>query len=326
MRRLQKGPLELVCRKGFGAFMRETGLADKVYEVEKSNAASYASLARELGARDFELLVSPHQSLRSALFARKIRAQRKLGFKTWWNGLVFGDRIERPMHLPDALRQLSALAPADPELRELLSAAQTSFHNRAPLFEPVDLQQIPEWASMRVERFARKPLAKRARRIVLAPGSQWATKRWTPEGFRRVGLAFKESGYEIALAGSAPEKPICAEIAAGIPGAVDLCGRTSLIELAELFGDSALLIVNDSGLMHMGAVAEIPTVAVFGPTTLELGYRPWQPKALVVESELPCRPCGKHGHQVCPIGTHACMKQIQSDSVLQLARKLLAVA
>lgn len=322
--RQREGRVELVCRKGLGSFMLATELVDRVHEVEKSSGASYANALRELCAARFDLAVSPHQSLRTALFSRKIQAATRIGFKTWWNGFAYHERVERPMHLPDALRQLSLLVPIDNELNEMLSAAQMSLHNRAPLFETVDLPRIPAWASMRVERFARKPLGARAKRAVLAPGSQWATKRWTPEGYMRTGQELKAAGFEIVLAGSAAESQICAAIAAGIGGVTDLSGKTSLTDLAELFGDTQLLIVNDSGLMHLGAITETPTVAVFGPTTLDLGYRPWQTNALVVEAELACRPCGKHGHQVCPIGTHDCMKQIQPAEVLRVARELLA--
>jgi heptosyltransferase II len=67
----------------------------------------------------------------------------------------------------------------------------------------------------------------------------------------------------------------------------------------------------------------IPTVAVFGPTTLDLGYRPWQNRALVVQKDLECRPCGKHGAAKCPLGTHACMKTVRPPDVLTAIDRLL---
>ena len=33
-------------------------------------------------------------------------------------------------------------------------------------------------------------------------------------------------------------------------------------------------IGNDSGTMHLAAIADVPIVSIFGPTTLDLGYRP----------------------------------------------------
>ncbi len=270
---------------------------------------------KRLRAEKYDWIIAPHQSVRTALFVRGLRAEKKIGFKTWWNSFAFDTRVERPMELPDALRQLSLLTPVDPNLEGLLDGLRLTSHNRSPLFTRADLHAVPEWASLRVEKFA----GTREKAIFLAPGSQWATKRWTPEGFAQVGRAYRERGYEVRLVGSGPERELCDEIVREIPGAINQCGTTSLADLARAFARGSLLIVNDSGLMHLGSVAGIPTVAVFGPTTLELGYRPWQDRALVVESDLTCRPCGKHGHQKCPIGTHACMKEIPASDILETA-------
>lgn len=318
IKRLSKEPLELVARKGFADILKEGGLVDVVHEVDKKDWSTFDIITQKLRVRRFNWIISPHQSLRSANFVRQLKADKKIGFKTWWNFPAFDIRLARPMNFPDALRQLSLLRAVDPELSKRLEDLQIRVHNRAPLFTRADLPEIPDWASMSIAKFA-KPRTAREKRIFLAPGSQWATKKWTPEGFAATGKIYRARGYDVVLVGSTPEKEVCRVIAEQIPGSRNLCGETSLSELAELFSTGALLIVNDSGLMHLGAVAEIPTVAVFGPTTLDLGYRPWQPHALVVESDLGCRPCGKHGHQKCPIGTHACMKTISAQDVLATA-------
>jgi heptosyltransferase-2 len=68
--------------------------------------------------------------------------------------------------------------------------------------------------------------------------------------------------------------------------------------------------------MHMAALSGLPTVAAFGPTTLDLGYRPWSASAAVAQRDLPCRPCGKHGAERCPINSHACMAGLSPATVL----------
>jgi heptosyltransferase-2 len=94
-------------------------------------------------------------------------------------------------------------------------------------------------------------------------------------------------------------------------------GTTSLADLVSLLATGTALICNDSGAMHAAAAAGLPTVAVFGPTTLDLGFRPWNTRAIVVQRELGCRPCGAHGPMVCPIGTHECMEALPAREVLQ---------
>jgi len=74
--------------------------------------------------------------------------------------------------------------------------------------------------------------------------------------------------------------------------------------------------------MHLGSTAGTPTVSIFGPTILEFGYRPWNARAEIVQIDLSCRPCGKHGAKKCPLGTHACMKGISSRVVITAADRL----
>jgi heptosyltransferase-2 len=57
---------------------------------------------------------------------------------------------------------------------------------------------------------------------------------------------------------------------------------------------------------------------------IEFGYRPWQNQTFIMQdSGLACRPCGPHGHRQCPLGTHACMKNITAEKVFQLAQGIL---
>jgi len=63
---------------------------------------------------------------------------------------------------------------------------------------------------------------------------------------------------------------------------------------------------------------------VFGATTPALGYGPWSPDAVVIEADLACRPCGRHGGHVCPRGTDDCMRLVEPAAVLAAARAALA--
>jgi heptosyltransferase-2 len=76
----------------------------------------------------------------------------------------------------------------------------------------------------------------------------------------------------------------------------------------------------------LAALVSAPTVGIFGPTILEFGFRPWNSNAIVVEThkQLTCRPCGKHGPQVCPVGTHECMESINVETVWKAGQILLS--
>jgi heptosyltransferase-2 len=76
-------------------------------------------------------------------------------------------------------------------------------------------------------------------------------------------------------------------------------------------------VCNDSGAQHLAGLVGTPTVSIFGPTVPQQGFVPWNPNVQLIENKnLKCRPCGKHGPESCPIGTHECMNSIKPDQVL----------
>ena len=67
--------------------------------------------------------------------------------------------------------------------------------------------------------------------------------------------------------------------------------------------------------MHMATAVGTPVVALFGPTVRQFGFFPYRARALVLERELPCRPCSYHGGPACPLGHHRCLRDISPDEV-----------
>jgi len=314
--------ISLVCRKGFGALYKDLKLVDKTYEIQKKNKASYKAALGQLQAWDFDLLLSPHESFTTALFSRSIRAKNKIGFRKWWNFLFFDRRVKKDLSLPDAIRQMSLLQEQDANLKSQIQL----FHKRDLEWRKIGnelLTPVPDWASPIVqlpstwsELQSRFQLP--ARMVCLFPGSVWKTKQWTEEGFLEVGQKLQAQGRSVVIMGGPGEEELAGRIASLIPGAQSLAGRTSQLETLLILSRADVVVTNDSAGQHLAALVGAPTVSVFGPTVLEFGYRPWNSKSMIVERKgLSCRPCGKHGHHQCPIGTHECMKKISATEVLQ---------
>lgn len=329
--------LGLVCRKGLGDFFLKAGIVDQIYEIEKGKKDTYSRILQQLKTEKVDHLISPHESMRTVLFCAQIKAQYKISYKNAWNFFVFGERVVRDVRLPDAMRQLSLLAPFDVDLKDHLQ----NYVQTAKPYLPSQqghLSAPPSWASMsqREQVLKHQELFEQlkskfqlegfedGKAILIFPGSVWATKRWTEEGFVGTGKALQQQGYKIYVMGGPGEETLAERVASQIPGSVSLAGKTKIIESAQLIARAALLIGNDSASTHLAAVCETPLIAVFGPTILEFGYRPWSAESYVVQkSDLRCRPCGKHGHKVCPIKTHVCMKDIPAEEVLRTAGFIL---
>lgn len=342
--------ITLLCRKGIGSFFAEAMLVDEVIEVDKSAASSvkgsWSDTRKRVADRIFDLVICPHESFRSALFVARIRARQKIGYARFFNRFIFDDRVKRPLELPEALRQLALLTPIDAAYSQLLQNFESMQHDVGGQGSHGALTDVPLGTDMKVPALMQIRNARHVGRaaeatsnaavevssiiepffdakeaiVVLAPGSVWLTKMWTKEGFIETGRALAKSRDALVVVmGSKAESALCQEISSAIQNSVSLAGRTSLYESAQLLAVADLLVCNDSGAMHLGACAGVPIVSVFGPTVLEFGYRPWSAKAAVVQTELPCRPCGRHGAQECPLGTHACMKEVTALNILSAA-------
>lgn len=317
-----------MCRQGLSKLIQPLKLVGTVLEVKKNDKASYRRLQIELKQKKWEYVFCPHESFRSALLVNSLKATTKVGYKKWWNSFVFDKRVLRDMRLPDALRQLSLLNPVCVNHEKFF----LSFIQNQEAWNPVEKDkaidfssfELPEWASMKVtpEPDLTPSLSVHPQSAFIFPGSVWATKRWTEEGFRGVAEELVDDGFHVYWMGSPDESELCEKLASQVRGSESLAGKISLLDSFLALTKGKILISNDSGSMHLGAMAGIPTVAVFGPTTLEIGYRPWQRRAIVVQKQLECRPCGLHGHRQCPLGHHRCMKEITATEV-SLHRKTL---
>jgi len=338
--------LILLCRHGLGQFMLDAGIVDEVQEVRKKPSGNWGEVKRNLNKIKFNLIVCPHESFRTAMFVFGLNGNEKIGYWHLWNFFAFSKRCPRPMGLPESLRQLSLISELDKDVNEELrkiqkiSNWQGESKGVSSLCFPVPGEKLPKISNMLLEDLDQQGpnyglIHKKVERlwlnvmktglgiVFMAPGSEWATKRWRQSGYSELGKKLQSKGYQICLVGVAAEEKICTEISSLIPHSINFCGKTSLSELFKLFTKGKLLISNDSGAMHMAAVAGLPVVGIFGPTTLELGYRPWQEPSRVAEIKLECRPCGKHGAQICPLGTHACMQELSTDSVYKEVETVL---
>lgn len=317
--------LVLFCRKGFGQTFLELGLIDEFIEIDKSKN-TWKDAKKELQKESYNLIVSVHQSFRTALIVSQIKANVKIGYSAWWNFWAYSSSHKRIMNWPEPLRQLALLSSLDSGLNESLEKIKNKYLNENTQRDIKDNKAIPEWASLSIRtrilenKINLEKFGLPQKFIVIAPGSVWPTKRWTESGYKKL---IQQLPMPCVLIGSSNEAEICNTISKEVEQTWNLCGQTTLLETLNLMTRASLTISNDSGAQHMSSAAECPTLSLFGPTVLDLGYRPWHHKVRVAEIDLNCRPCGKHGAKVCPLGTHDCMRKLSVQKVRDLALELL---
>lgn len=158
--------------------------------------------------------------------------------------------------------------------------------------------------------------------IVIAPGAASERKRWPSKQFRQVAEKLsKLTGKTILLAGSPEEKPIAEKVAKGLEAtSVIVAGETNLAESAAMLARAALVIANDSAMMHLGFELQVPTVGIFGPTEHKL-YGHIGPKFRIAAADSKLCSCNDH---IKPKAERSCFHGLNSDHVFKLCKELMS--
>jgi heptosyltransferase I len=157
--------------------------------------------------------------------------------------------------------------------------------------------------------------------ILLQPGARWKNKRWPAKYFAELvcALAEKFPAARFAILGDKGDQPLGEIISQAAPKKVlNLCGATSLLEMAEWIRLCDLMITNDTGPMHVAAALGKPLVALFGPTEPRR-TGPYGQLENVLRLDLPCSPCLKSN---CSIeNTDECLRALPSATVFECVQK-----
>src|SRR5439155_5455634 len=101
------------------------------------------------------------------------------------------------------------------------------------------------------------------RYVVVHPGASIEARRWPAERFAAVADELAGAGFQVVLTGVESERPVVRQVAAAMRRSPhDLCGRTDLGALGALVSGTALVVCNDTGISHVAAALQTPSVVV----------------------------------------------------------------
>jgi heptosyltransferase-2 len=161
----------------------------------------------------------------------------------------------------------------------------------------------------------RRELPLPRRLACFCPGAEYGpAKRWPTAHFAELGRQLAARGFTVWLLGSAADKPAGDEIVqASGNAATNLCGLTSLDEAIILLSAANIVVTNDSGLMHVAAALDRPTIAIYGSSSPAF-TPPLSAAARVVKMDIACSPCFA---RKCPLGHFDCMTKLLPATVME---------
>ncbi len=258
---------------------------------------------------DYETALVPHRSIRSALLVKASGIQKTIGFDKSAGSWLFTDKIVYRQDHHEVIRNHSLLEPLG-----ITGEPPPPYLN----FSLEDIEKAEEaltvWGVDDVETL-----------IAFGPGSKWLTKQWGEENFKGLAkLILKESDCRIICFGGNEDIGLCDSIASIDKKRIhNSAGMFSLRESAAALRKIKMAFSNDNGFMHLSVAADVPVVAIFGPTVPEFGFSPWGEKHVISGINLECRPCRIHGSEKCPEKHFKCMKELTPEMVFEKSRSII---
>jgi lipopolysaccharide heptosyltransferase I len=295
-------------------------------------ASKLWQLVRRLRSGRYDLVIDLQGQSRSAACALLTGAPVRIGFGRPRAALNAASLRRRPVsayrHAWAGAREGAWLAYTHPVALETIDLHAVDRFLRIGAMlgcppRPADFSlRLSDAAEHRAEALLReRGIAEGDRFVLLAPSSAWETKQWGDEGFAALARHFLGHSVPAVLVGAGNDRELCAAVARKAPGVADLCGRTSLGELAALIRRAAAVVANDSGPLHLAVASGRPVAAVFGPTD-PLWSGPYGHADAVAWSRPDCAPCYLRLLKRCPHG-HVCMRAVEPADVISLTERAL---
>lgn len=305
--RFPDAEIHLFVRKGVEPLFESQKELTAVHGFDKRGAqkgmkAAFAYGA-DIGRQGFDLWISAHTSMRSAVVAAATGIKDRIGYDApWYNRLIYTDTVKRRF---DELEEVERLMALGEPLGIPGIAPQTDLNLPASI-----LAEAKDFFTQ----FDGNPV------IGVHPGSTWETKKWPELNFAETICRCLDEGFRVILFGGPDEKDLCDTVLQDCVRAdevVNLAGKLGLQQLAAYIRQLDIYLTNDSGPMHIAWIQSVPVLAMFGPTVRRFGFFPRGENSTVLESEcdLKCRPCGLHGGKVCSEKHHKCMTDITVQRV-----------
>lgn len=304
-KQLPEVELHFLTKEKFAPVLSENPYIDKLILLKDDLGLCIDNLKKE----NYDFIADLHNNLRShrILFGlrRPYKSFRKLNPEKW---LYVNLKINR-------LPQQHIIE----RYFDTLKMFGIRYDNAGLDFFTPEIQNFPEGFE--------KPSGKYG---VISVGAMHATKQIPVD---MAGKIIQSVNIPFYLIGSLDDYQRAKQIETLCPdNTINICGKLSLLQSAEIVKNSIVVITPDSAIMHMAAAFEKNIISVWGNTVPAFGMSPLLPegsKALNYISEvtsLSCRPCSKIGFQKCPKNHFNCMKlqdiEAISDKLYQITKTI----
>ena len=292
---------------------------DNVLTVGK-DWQSRLKTAREIRRRKYDVVFNLHGGTTATFFVRASGARHRVGAETYRYNFLYNHLIPsvldfwRQETAHSAQQQLAIIGfvgvPVADRPKTRLAVTEKSLNILKEKFR-AEMQTRGDISEDHFENFA-----------LFHPVAAFDTKQWATENFARIVEFICEKGLNTVAVATKKEREVLEKLRATTDVPIAIFDDLTLPEITALASRAKLFVGNDSGIAHIAAAVNTPSVVVFGSSNVN-HWRPWTdaPNEIVFE-KMPCQPCA--GYFCKEFETPECIKRVSVESVVRAIEKVIS--
>jgi lipopolysaccharide heptosyltransferase II len=285
---------------------------DNVLTVSRKSKKSRFETARQIRRNRYDVAFNLHGGTTATFFVRVSGAAHRVGFSHYSYKFLYNHLLSSSLDF----WQTEIAHSAEQQL------ALLGFVGVPVADKPKSRLAVTEKARNSIEEKLRSEIRDPKSEIALLhPVAAFETKQWATENFALTAEYLSEKGLRIVAAATKKERAVLENLRKLSRVPILSFDDLTLPEITALAARAAIFVGNDSGIAHIAAAVDTPSVVVFGSSNIN-HWRPWTnaPNEIVYE-KLPCQPCA--GYFCMEFGAPKCILSVKPQSVIEAIERVL---
>jgi ADP-heptose:LPS heptosyltransferase len=284
--------------------------------AERGGIISRLATAQKIRQRKYDVVFNLHGGTTATFFTATSGARHRVGYGNYQYAFLYNHLLSSPKDFwkrdrtHSAEQQLALLGfvgvPVDDRPKSRLAISELALESAAQKFLGQEGTLLEDLAQF----------------VLMHPAAAFDTKEWAAKNFARTAEFLSNKGLGIVAIATKKERSVLENLKAESRARIHTFDNFTLPEIAALASRARLFVGNDSGIAHIAAAVETPTVVIFGSSN-RYHWRPWTdaPNEIVFE-DFRCQPCP--GFECKEFGEPRCIHAVSVESVIAAIDRILA--
>ncbi|MEP6924183.1 MAG: glycosyltransferase family 9 protein [Pyrinomonadaceae bacterium] len=313
-RLLPDAQIDILLEDWVAPLLEGLDVVDNVLTVKRGDTLDRLRVMLKLAGRGYDVAYNLHGGTTAGFFTAATLATHRVGFNSYQNKFLYNylappaSEFWRQEKNHSAEQQLALLGwtgvPVEDRPKSRLVVKPELLDYAAHFFREYEIDENYPFA-------------------LIHPAAAFETKQWATENFAAVVKFLYEQGIISIAVGTRNDLPVLLSLFNQSPLALMLYDKT-LPQITALASRAKIFVGNDSGIAHIAAAVNTPSVVIFGSSNIA-HWRPWTnaPNEVVSENLL-CAPCA--GFSCSEFDQPQCIRRVSVQRVIDAIKRVLFAA